>query len=72
VRDREPDREFWAFTTHVPLSALYGSLCDIEPARSYELQCKYQRQAIRRALGRLHEQGWIEAYALACARATPQ
>ena len=66
IRDREPDRDFWA-GTNVPLSALYESLHVVQPDKSYELQLKYQRQAIRRALGRLHEQGWIEALALAWA-----
>jgi len=66
IRDREPDRSEWCITD-VPLKALYSSLYVLAPDKSYELQCKYQRQAIRRALGRLHEQGWIEATALALA-----
>jgi hypothetical protein len=49
----------------VPLSAVYERMYVIQPGKSYELQCKYQRQAIRRTLGRMHGEGLVEALALA-------
>jgi hypothetical protein len=49
------------------LPVLYDRCCVLDPAKSYELQRRNQRQALRRALGRLHDQGWIEALALAWA-----
>ncbi len=63
IRDREPDRGEWPIT-YVPLSALYERCYRLDPAKSYELQRRNQRQAMRRALGRLHRAGIIEALAL--------
>ena len=64
IRDREPDPDEWS-ATDIPLSALYGQLYTLAPDKSYELQRKYQRQAVRRALGRLHCDDLIWPLALA-------
>lgn len=62
IRDREPEPDEWQ-TTDVPLAKLYERLY-VAGERSYELERRNQRQAQRRALGRLHEQGFISALAL--------
>ena len=62
IRDREPDREKWP-ATGIPLRLLYERLYVPQPGKPAELQRKYQRQAIRRALGRLHPH-YITALAL--------
>jgi hypothetical protein len=64
IRDREPNPEEWS-CTDVPLSALYEHLHTLRPGQSHELQRKYQRQATRRALGRLHRDDLIWPLALA-------
>ncbi|MGH3276589.1 MAG: hypothetical protein ACRDNZ_19960, partial [Streptosporangiaceae bacterium] len=51
--------------TDIPLSALYEQIYVSRPDKSYELQRKYQRQAIRRALRRLHADGLVWPLALA-------
>jgi hypothetical protein len=63
IRDREPDEDFWT-ATDIPLRALYERCYHLDPAKSWELQCRNQRQAIRRALGRLHPE-YVYALALA-------
>ena len=62
IRDREPDREKWP-ATGIPLRLLYERLYAPQPGKPDELQRKYQRQATRRALGRLHPH-YITALAL--------
>ncbi len=62
IRDREPDREKWP-VTGIPLRVLYERLYVLQPGKPPELQRKYQRQAIRRALGRLHPH-YVTALAL--------
>lgn len=66
IRDREPDPDEWA-STDIPLSVLHERCYAIDPGRSWEIQRRNQRQAMRRALGRLHRDGIIEALALAWA-----
>jgi hypothetical protein len=66
IRDRESDPSEWCCTT-VPLAALYERCYVLDPAKSWELQRRNQRQAMRRALGRLHGQGCVDALALAWA-----
>lgn len=63
IRDRESDPDKWEYT-EVPLRVLYERLY-LPGERSYELERRNQRQAQRRALGRLFKQGYIYAYALA-------
>jgi hypothetical protein len=63
IRDREHDEDEWT-CTDIPLRALYERMWVMIPDQSYELQRRNQRQAIRRALGRLHERGLINAIAL--------
>lgn len=63
IRDRERDRDEWT-CVDVPLSVLYDRLY-IPGEKSYELERRNQRQAQRRALGRLHERGLVAAIALA-------
>jgi hypothetical protein len=62
IRDREPDRDKWP-VTGVPLRLLYERLYVPQPGKPAELQRKYQRQATRRALGRLHPR-YVTALAL--------
>ena len=64
IRDRETDPDEWT-STDIPLAALYERLYALDPGQSYELQRKYQRQAIRRALGRLHRDEMVWPVALA-------
>jgi hypothetical protein len=68
MRDREPggmplDGE-WAELHYVKLSDVYERCYQFKPDQSYETQRRNQRQALRRALGRLHKQGWVDALAL--------
>jgi hypothetical protein len=63
IRDREPEPEEWTITDF-PLRALYDATIVMDPAGSYELQRRNHRQAMRRALGRLHERGFVSALAL--------
>ena len=51
--------------TYVPLNAVYNATIALKPDASYELQKRNHRQAMRRALGRLHAQGFVYAVALA-------
>lgn len=68
MRDREPDHlpldNGDAQHCYVPLRDLYDQMYVLQPEKSYELQRKHQRQAIRRALGRMHRDGLVEALAL--------
>lgn len=63
IRDREPDPGEWP-RVDVPLRDLYERCYRIEPDKSWELQRRNQRQALRRALGRLHPV-YVAATALA-------
>lgn len=63
IRDCEPDRDFWT-TTNIPLRKLYERMYVFAEQRSYDIQTRNQRQAIRRALGRLHPT-YVTATALA-------
>jgi hypothetical protein len=65
IRDREPDPDEWQYT-YVPLRALHDRLY-IPGERPWVLERRNQRQATRRALGRLHPDyvcalalGWCE------------
>ena len=69
MRDREPnglpvDHDN-AEHHFVNLHAVYGHCYAVKPDLSYEIQRRNQRQALRRALGRLHTDGWVDALALA-------
>lgn len=63
IRETEPDPDEWS-ATDIRLKALYDRCYRMHPERSYELQARHQRQAMRRALGRLHKQGYVWAFAL--------
>ena len=69
MRDREPYGapldDHSAERNWLRLRDVYEPCYVLKPDQSWELQRRNQRQALRRALGRLHEQGWIEALALA-------
>jgi hypothetical protein len=69
MRDREPDGlaldNEWAERNWVRLRDVYDRCYIIDPAKSYELQCRNQRQALRRALGRMFKDRLVTALALA-------
>lgn len=48
----------------IPLRVVYERCYVIDPGKSWELQRRNQRQAMRRTLGRLHRQGIVSAMAL--------
>lgn len=62
IRDRESDPDFWS-TTEIPLGVLYERLY-VPGDRPWVLERRNQRQATRRALGRLHPE-YVSAMALA-------
>jgi hypothetical protein len=69
MRDREPyglplDHDD-AEHHFVSLRDVYEQCYALKPDLSYEIQRRNQRQALRRALGRLHADGWVDALALA-------
>jgi hypothetical protein len=66
IRDEGRDDDDFEFrATDIGLHSLYERCYHLAGDRSYELQRRNQRQSMRRALGRLHEQGYIGAQALA-------
>ncbi|MEO3811350.1 hypothetical protein ABGB17_20340 [Sphaerisporangium sp. B11E5] len=68
IRDREPEPDeppgTWLLDW-IMLGDLYERCYHFDPDKSYELQRRNQRQAMRRALGRLYKHGYVEALALA-------
>ena len=63
IRDKESDPDEWA-CTEIRLSDLYDRLY-LPGDRSWGIERRNQRQSQRRALGRLHGEGLINAIALA-------
>lgn len=68
MRDREPQglplTDPDAQHVYVRLRDVYDRCYRLDPAKSYELQLRNQRQSLRRALGRMHDQGLVDALAL--------
>ena len=63
IRDREPDPDEWSLT-FVKLTELYDVLY-IPGDGPHEIERRNQRQAQRRALGRLQRDGFVTPLALA-------
>jgi hypothetical protein len=71
IRDREPDPHEWTMV-EVPIKRLYERCYDLAPDKSYELQVRSQRQALRRALERLRKLDLVAALALAWVNVSDQ